>query len=115
MQPRTVVGFDDFTAGRLDRQLALADRKHAGAAEQNHRDNRNQDKEKSVLHQRTPRARAGSSGGWTCTSGVRAGATVIVSFGMVTACGPVEINLSSGKYIMLLPLFVSRITLREFL
>ncbi len=41
--------------------------------------------------------------------------TVIVSFGIAIDCGPGAISLSSGRYIMLLPLLVSTITLREFL
>ena len=53
--------------------------------------------------------------GATWISGVRAGGTVIVSFGMEIDCGPGAISLSSGKYIMLLPPLVSTITLREFL
>ena len=67
------------------------------------------------LHQRTPRARAGSSSGETCTSGMRVGGTVSVSLGFATAGGPGEISLSSGRYIMLLAPLVSTITLREFL
>ena len=63
-----------------------------------------------------PRARAQDPPGARPGSrGLRAGGTVIVSFGMAIDCGPGAISLSSGKYIMLLPFLVSTITLREFL
>ena len=97
MQARLVLGVDDLAADRLDRELPLVDREQARTADQNDRDQREQDVQELGLHQRTPRARDGSSGGSTCTSGIFTGATVIVSFGNVIDCGEEDSSLSSGR------------------
>ena len=116
MQPGLVIRIDDFAADRFDRELPLAHREDAGAHDQNHRHQSQQYIQQSVLHQRTPRARAGSSAGVTWISGSRGAAPPsCVSFGLEIDCGPEEINFSRGRYIMLLPPLVSTMTLREFL
>ncbi len=98
MQPGLVVRLDDFAADRFDGELSLAHREEARAHDQNHRHQGQQDIEQPVLHQRTPRARAGSSTGVTWISGSRVcGATVIVSLGLEIDCGPEEINFSRGR------------------
>ena len=96
-------------------QLALAHREYARPHDQDDGHHGQQDIEQPVLHQRDPRARAGSSIGVTWISGSRGGATVMVSLGLEMDCGPAEISFSSGRYIMLLPPLVSTMTLREFL
>ena len=104
----------DLTTGRQDGQLTLSDGEHARAYHQDHGNDGQQNVQQTILHQRDPRARAGSSTGTTVISGIRAGATVNVSLGIDIDCGPGAINLSSGRYIMLLLFFVSTNTLREF-
>jgi hypothetical protein len=59
------IGLDDLTAGRFDGELALADGEQARAGNQDDRHEAQHHVQKSGLHQRTPRARAGSSGGDT--------------------------------------------------
>jgi hypothetical protein len=115
VQTGLVVRLDDFAADRFEGQLALAHREYARPHDQDDGHDGQQDIEQPVLHQRDPRARAGSSIGVTWISGSRGGATVMVSLGLEMDCGPAEISFSSGRYIMLLPPLVSTMTLREFL
>src|SRR5258708_31407677 len=116
MQAGLVVRIDDFAADRFDGELPFAHREQAGTHEQDHSHQRQQYVQRSVLHHRTPRARAGSSTGVTWISGSRVcGATVMVSFGLEIDSPPRDINLSSGRYfIVLLPL-LSTITSLRFL
>src|SRR5450631_1575656 len=115
MQPRRDIRIDDLAADGLDGESSLVNRENTGSDHEDAHHEAQQNIQNPVMHHRTPRARAGSSTGATCTSGIRAGATVIVSLGIVIDCGPGVINFSNGRYIMLLPFLTSTRTLREFL